>query len=246
MMHRVIDDFYDPADHLALDEAILVRDDTNDSARSDAALDILRVWEFSSPVVVAGRSTRVEDEINTKYCNSRGIPVLRRCSGGASVVCGPGCLMYSLVLSCRGREGFLKIDFAHQYVMNRVLQAVQHQVGHAELQGVCDLTWKDRKCSGNSLRVTRESLLYHGTLLYDFDLSLLAKCLRHAPRQPAYRQGRDHEAFVTNVPIDPKRFTKDLGQVFEVQGQMGVDSFRERIRRLREQRYDLEAWHFRH
>ena len=37
-----------------------------------------------------------------------------------------------------------------------------------------------RKFSGNSLRVKRTHLLYHGTLLYDFDLSLIAKCLRTA------------------------------------------------------------------
>ena len=58
-----------------------------------------------------------------------------------------------------------------------------------------------RKFSGNSLRVKRTHFLYHGTLLYDFDLPLIATCLRTAPRQPDYRQPRDHNDFVTNLPL---------------------------------------------
>ncbi|MGI9474625.1 MAG: lipoate--protein ligase family protein [Rubripirellula sp.] len=241
MMQRMFDHFVDPADHLALDEAILMR-----SESSGPSHDVLRVWEFTHPVVIAGRSTRVDFEVNTDYCRDQGIPVLRRCSGGASVVGGPGCLMYSVVLSHQGREELKRIDAAHAFVMGRVLKAVRQQVDQAELQGICDLTYKDRKCSGNSLRVTRGRLLYHGTLLYDFDLSLLASCLLEAPRQPTYRQGRGHGAFVTNVPIDPTAFATDFAQAFGVEGTADANSLQTQIRELREQRYDSQAWHFRH
>src|SRR5262249_16356069 len=56
------------------------------------------------------------------------------------------------------------------------------------------------KFSGNSLRVKRTHLLYHGTLLYAFDLGLIERCLRVPPRQPDYRGARSHGDFVTNVP----------------------------------------------
>jgi lipoate-protein ligase A len=242
----MFDDFVDPADHLALDEVTLMRASQNESDGSQVPADVLRVWEFAGPVVVAGRSTRIDYEIDKEYCRDHKIPVLRRCSGGASVVAGPGCLMYSVVLSHQGRESMKKIDVAHTYVMDRVLKATQQQVEQAELQGVCDLTWKNRKCSGNSLRVTRSHVLYHGTLLYDFDLELLANCLCEAPRQPTYRSGRDHREFVTNIPIDPLQFVDDLEQAFEVEGKMEANSLRDEIRRMREQRYDSQAWHFRH
>ena len=50
-------------------------------------------------MVVIGRSSRTADEVDLEYCRAEGIPVLRRCSGGAAVVVGPGCLMYSVVLA---------------------------------------------------------------------------------------------------------------------------------------------------
>ena len=114
-MRRVVDELSDPEDHLALDEALLVEAD------QDVVGESLRVWEFHKHVVVAGRSTRIDDEVDRPYCQAQGIPVLRRCSGGASVVGGPGCLMYTVVLSLAGRVGLNRIDVAHQYVMTRVL-----------------------------------------------------------------------------------------------------------------------------
>jgi lipoate-protein ligase A len=239
-MRHVIDELTEPAAHLAIDEALLLQADEGTSTEA------LRVWEFSQVVVVAGRATRVDDEIDLEFCQSRGVPVLRRCSGGASVLGGPGCLMYSLILSFEAAAELKKIDVAHQHVMQRVLRALQQQLPAAMLQGTCDLTWNSRKFSGNSLRIAREHLLYHGTILYDFDLPLITSCLKQPPRQPEYRQARDHESFITNVPIDPGKFAADLCARFNVTGQSDAESLQGRIRQLRKERYDARSWHFRH
>ena len=58
------------------------------------------------------------------------------------------------------------------YVMQRVLAALQQQIPEVAFQGTCDLTWQNRKFSGNSLRIARGHLLYHGTMLYRVDLDL--------------------------------------------------------------------------
>ncbi|MDA9934386.1 lipoate--protein ligase family protein [Rubripirellula sp.] len=242
-MLQMLDNLNDPADHLALDEAVLMRE----AAESDRfqPWEILRVWEFSQPVVVAGRSSRIRQEIDVDYCHAMKMPILRRCTGGASVVAGPGCLMYSVVLDHAVHDGLRKIDAAHQYVMSRVLAAVQQQVPAANLQGICDLTWQNRKCSGNSLRVTRDRILYHGTVLYDFDLTMLSRCLLKAPRQPDYRVGRDHSDFVTNVPLNSTKLAEHLVDMFEVRDRVDAALLQSEIMLLRKQRYDLQQWHFR-
>jgi lipoate-protein ligase A len=234
-VRRLVESPTEPVDHLALDEAILL-----------AGQDTIRLWEFSSPVVVAGRSTRIEQEIDRSYCQSQGISIYRRCSGGASVVAGPGCLMYSIVLSTESEPALRRIDVAHSYVMSRLLETLQLQVPETRLQGICDLTWNNCKCSGNSLRITRDSLLYHGTILYDFDLDLISRCLRAAPRQPEYRGGRGHESFVTNIAIDADQFSEDLCSRFQVSAQQGLQTWSAQIRELRRRRYDDPAWHYRH
>ena len=242
-MFQMLDDLTDPADHLALDEAVLMRE----AAESDRLQpwEILRIWEFNQPVVVAGRSSRIREEIDVDYCQAMKMPILRRCTGGASVVAGPGCLMYSVVLDHAVHEGLRKIDAAHQHVMTRVLAAVQQQIPSANLQGICDLTWQNRKCSGNSLRVTRDRILYHGTVLYDFDLTMLSRCLLKAPRQPDYRVGRDHATFVTNVPLDSTKLAEHLVDKFEARDNVDAALLQSEVLKLRKQRYDLQKWHFR-
>lgn len=239
-MQRIIDNLSDPRDHLALDEAMLLAADAGDNGEA------MRIWELTRHVVVAGRATRVEEEIDTAFCSEHGIEILRRCSGGASVVGGPGCLMYSVVLNMEGRGDLRKIDVAHRYVMHRVLSALRQQIADAEFNGTCDLTWNGRKCSGNSLRVARSHLLYHGTLLYDFELPMIGRCLKVAPRQPEYRQGRSHLDFVANAPIDAPRFATDLGLAFQTKRQADASFLAQQVAELRKNRYDDRRWHFRH
>ena len=83
-----------PAENLALDEALL---DEAEQGRGPA--EVLRLWEPLEPFVVVGRSSRLAVEVDMESCRAARTPVLRRCSGGAAVVTGPGCLMYAVVLS---------------------------------------------------------------------------------------------------------------------------------------------------
>ena len=231
----------DPREQLALEEASLVLADQAVLGES------FRSWTFDRPVVVLGRSSKVAREVDQEYCEAERIPVLRRCSGGAAVVGGPGCLIYSVVLSLQRRPELQKVDAAHDFVMTRVCKAVGEQLPEVRYQGICDLTWRNRKFSGNSLRIAKHHLLYHGTILHGADLELIARCLREAPRQPEYRGGRDHADFVTNAPLDPVRLAVELADAFGVSGQAEVDGhYREQIAELRRERYDNPQWHLRH
>ena len=106
-----------PEANLALDEALL-----ESVEAAPEGPEWLRIWEMPSPVVVVGRSTKVHQEVNLPACQRRGIPVLRRCSGGTSVVVGPGCLLYSVVLSYQQRPELRHLDVAHRFVMSAFSQ----------------------------------------------------------------------------------------------------------------------------
>ena len=195
-----------PAENLALDEALL---EWAESGGPD--LEFVRLWESTTPLVVVGRSSRVDQEVDTAACRARGIPILRRSSGGAAIVAGPGCLMFAVVLSYRLRPELRDIRRAHQFVLGRLTDALRpHLSPMADVAqaGTSDLVLFDRqgnlpprKFSGNSLRARRTHLLYHGTLLYNFDLSLITKCLTMPPRQPDYRGARSHGDFLANLPL---------------------------------------------
>jgi lipoate-protein ligase A len=225
---------------LALDEALLMGAESGEIGPS------FRTWEFPQPTVVLGRSSKVDRETDRDFCDSKGIPIYRRCSGGASIVGGPGCLMYSVVLSIQEFPQAAKIDAAHALVMERVLSAARQQLPDVRLQGICDLTWQNQKFSGNALRITRGYVLYHGTILYASDLDLISRCLDFAPRQPEYRKGRSHLTFVTNAPLDRQQLASDLSDQFATVDGSIPDSVLERAAKLVSSRYSCEDWRFRH
>jgi lipoate---protein ligase len=186
-----------PAENVALDEALLLT-----AEAGDATDEVLRFWEPRQYFVVLGSSSRIKAEVNLDYCEAEGIQIVRRTSGGAAIVAGPGCLMYSLVLSLVQQPDLRSIDRAHRFVLDSLAAAFDRLVPGVARRGTSDLAIGDRKFSGNSLRLKRNHLLYHGTLLYDFQLDLVGACLPSPPRQPAYRASRSHHDFIVNLPID--------------------------------------------
>ncbi len=194
-----------PAENLALDEALL-----DEAEQADHPSEILRFWEPARPMVVLGRSSRVADEVNRDACSRLDIPILRRASGGAAIVTGPGCLMYTLVLSYRLRPVLRAVDRAHQFVLGTIARALEPLAPGVRCRGTSDLAIGRLKFSGNSVRIKRDNLLYHGTLLYDFALELVDQCLMMPPRQPDYRHNRPHATFITNLPLPASAIRQSL------------------------------------
>ena len=85
-----------------------------------------------------------------------------------------------------------------------------------------------------------------GTVLYDFNLDQIHRCLRFAPRQPEYRKQRDHGDFISNLSISPERLAEDLHDVFGAESSVPTDRFLDRAKDLVETRYACEAWRDRH
>ncbi|MBX3411604.1 MAG: lipoate--protein ligase family protein [Pirellulales bacterium] len=229
-----------PEQNLALDEALL---DVAESSRG--ALEFLRLWEATAPVVVLGRSTQVGVEVNLARCHERDVPVLRRTSGGATIVAGPGCLMYAVVLSAVRRPTLSSLAGAHLVVLETLLAAIAPLVPGIARAGTSDLALGNRKFSGNSLRVKRSHVLYHGTLLYDFDLPLVADLLRTPPRVPDYRAGRSHEEFIANLPVTAETLRQALTRAWRAEaGDLDEQELTRRVAALVAEKYSRDAWNF--
>jgi lipoate-protein ligase A len=235
-----------PEENLACDEALLEwAEDENPN------WEFLRLWESPQPAVVVGRSSRVALEVYAHACRERNIPILRRSSGGAAIVAGPGCLMYALVLSYKLRPVLKDIRRAHTDILSRIaasLQAALADKGNVLQAGTSDLVFVtggsafcERKFSGNSLRAKRSHLLYHGTLLYNFDSKLIETCLKLPPRYPDYRGQRSHTDFVTNLPIARQTLVDAVDRAWPTQDAL-AEVPAARIDRLIADRFGQRRW----
>ena len=248
--------FETPQENLAFDEAILEYMDS--LTLSDG--ELLRLWQMPEPCVVIGRSSKVALEVNLEACQRDRIPVLRRMSGGASIVAGPGCMMFSLLLSLDQRPQCRGLDQAHRTVMSRMQRSVMTALGaigsncDVAIEGVCDLTIDGRKISGNALRLKRSWMIYHGTLLIEMPLEWIARYLLEPPKQPEYRQRREHHEFVASLSsqvMDLSKFNAEFvrSSVFEWDAKRHFSEhpfasrFNDCTREWVDRRYGNPTWH---
>lgn len=243
----------DPASQLAADEALY------SMVENGNLLDnAFRAWEVDSPFIVLGRGSAIAKEIDQSVCLADDIPVLRRTSGGATILAGPGCLMYTVVLRHSADSRLATIDATHEFVLKRTAAALNGILNGDEKvmkAGTSDLAMQLggtgnsplRKVSGNAMRRGRVATLYHGTLLYDFDLSLISRYLLTAPRQPFYRSDRDHGDFVANLPLDRQSLVAAIESAWETEpSEPPPPSALEEIDSLVREKYSRDSWNLRH
>lgn len=228
-----------PEENLACDEALLRR------CERDGSEEVLRFWEPRRHFVVLGLSNSHQTETRLKNCRQLGIPLLRRCSGGGTVLQGPGCLNFALVLRIQRPSPLETISAANRFILERHREALEKPLGRpVSVQGCTDLALGNLKFSGNSQRRGRGWLLFHGTFLLRFDLSLMEQLLAFPSRPPGYRRGRSHSRFLTNLPLSSGQLKQALREAWNADGRP-ASLPGEEISHLLESRYSRSDWNLR-
>lgn len=238
-------------ENLALDEALLEL-----AHEGLAATACVRTWMATEPVAVLGSSCRLDDEVDLAACAAAGARVVRRPSGGGTVLLGPGCLMWSVIAP--HPAGAPPIETLHAGMLEPLAAAISRELSasdrtagrRVERRGTSDLalvedatggTTVERKVSGNALRVRRSGVLYHGTLLDAFDLALVDRLLRHPPREPDYRGRRPHGDFIANLGLGRETLQRIVREAFNATLPGGAWP-RDRVARLVAERYAAHDW----
>lgn len=234
-----------PEANLAADEALLEWAEA--LAGQGQVWECLRFWMSDRPFVVIGYGQQVDREVDLEACRRLGIPVLRRCSGGGTVLQGPGCLNYTLVLRVDPCGPTRSIPTTNRFVLEQhrlaLTQALACPPDVITLEGETDLALDNRKFSGNAQRRRRHCLLFHGTFLLEPDLELMSRVLKMPSRQPLYRQGRSHAQFLTRLPLKPDEVQRALIRVWKAEepGQLPPEAI---VSKLIRQRYARWDWTF--
>jgi lipoate-protein ligase A len=202
--------FPTPEKNVLFDEALFK------NAEDGLCGETLRFWESVTPFIVLGKTSKEDQEINFENVNKDKIPIVRRCSAGGVVVQGKGCLNFVLVLS-RERKEIQTIASSYAFILENVIFALKKLGVRARFYPPCELALvqNDKKFSGNAQRRGKKFILHHGTILYNFDISLAEKYLLFPPKVPFYRKCRSHGDFMTNIDAHPKEIMEVLAQAFK-------------------------------
>lgn len=188
-------DFSSISENLACDEILLKHVENTGEAW-------LRIWHPQKTAVVLGYANKAESEVNVAYCRQQNIEINRRISGGGTVILGTGCLCYSLAAPIASNTPFQQVATTNRFIMETHRNALDQISDHPiQVNGVTDLSINEMKFSGNSQKRGKHALLFHGTILLNSNLELIANCLRHPTSEPTWREGRRHSDFITNLDL---------------------------------------------
>lgn len=209
-----------PAEQMAIDEQW---------AREVAAGErpaSLRFWEWSSPAVVVGRFQSIPDEVHVDEAERLGFTVVRRCTGGGTMVVQPGgAITYSLYAPQWFVDG---MDAAEAYRLcdSWLIDALRGLGVDARFQGLNDIAVANDTCRGTvdgrepaqwgkaggaaqrRFPAPQDSngpgaVLHHTTLAYELDGALMARLLNTSPEKLSDKAVRSASKRVTPLGMQP-------------------------------------------
>ncbi len=183
---------------------IYIISDTNETAFNIASeeyafkklLDedmIFMLW-INKPSIIVGRHQNTIEEINRDYVKENGIEVVRRISGGGAVYHDYNNLNYTIISKESEDKAF---DFKSFSVP--VIKTLESLGVKAEFTGRNDLEIDGKKFCGNAQAYINGRIMHHGCLLFDVDLSVLAKALKVSKDKIESKGVKSVRARVTNI-----------------------------------------------
>lgn len=183
-MKTILNTSTDPYFNLALEEYLVKNLNFNE--------DFFILWQ-NSPSVIIGRNQNVFEEIDIKLAIQKGIPFVRRISGGGTVFHDLGNLNFTFITKNKGLANNYK-------VMTEKIVTALNKIGiPIGLVGKSDLKIGHEKISGNAQFVYKDVLLHHGTLLFDSNLTTLKKLLRPKKDDVLSHSVKSNRSEVTNL-----------------------------------------------
>ncbi len=171
-------------DQLHLEEAL---------TREGDGLYCLINWG-APPAIVLGISGKIE-EVNLDEAERLQIPLIRRFSGGGTVVIDEETLLTSLI----GPKEALGFPCFPEPLMRwsadlygEALRLPGFSLRHN------DYTLGERKCAGNAQYLTKSRFIHHTSFLFDLNPKHM-HCLHMPSRTPPYRAGRSHLDFLSTL-----------------------------------------------
>ena len=155
--------------------------------------EIFMLWRNRNAVIV-GRNQNTAAEVNADFVRANNIQVVRRMTGGGAVYHDLGNINFTIVAKDR-----LLDSEAFARNARPVLEALKNLNVPAEFSGRNDILADGRKISGSAKTVLSDRTLFHGTLLFSADLSMLGEVLTPDPEKIRAKGIKSVRSRVANI-----------------------------------------------
>lgn len=172
-------------EQLQIEEALLRVDDQN--------WCILNTG--SSPAIVMGISGKIDLLINQDLIQKKPIPIIRRFSGGGTVVVDENTCFVTLIGHANLLEGPCFPERLHTWTEQLYAPAF-HEIDFRLREN--DYVAGNKKFGGNAQYLCKNRWLHHSSLLWDYEDAHMDYLLM-PPKTPKYREKRPHGDFLCRL-----------------------------------------------
>jgi len=160
------------AENMALDDVIL-------ECRAKGLIpDTLRFLQFDPPAVLVGYHQAVEQEVRTDFCESRGIDINRRLTGGGAIFFDKKSLGWEVIASKSELGAYRPVEELYERMCKGAILGLNALGIQAAFRPKNDIEVNGRKISGTGGTERDNAFLFQGTLLIDFDIETMIRALR--------------------------------------------------------------------
>ena len=155
------------------------------------------LWIPDRSYIVLGASNNAKDAVVQEATLKDNIIVLKRRTGGQTVMLTPNNLIISAVIT---DESIMKPKDVFNRFNDHIIGAIEknHTVKFST-RGISDIAMGEKKIMGSSMYRGQGKLFYHAVLNFNEPSSTFQKYLKHPSNEPDYRKGRMHHEFVTSL-----------------------------------------------
>jgi len=155
------------------------------------------IWIPDKVYVVLGASNNAALAVNLDNVMEDNITVLKRPSGGQTVMLTPNNIIIAAVFFDQ-KTRHPKDVF--QQINKLIISTIEKSgITNLSLMGISDIAISGKKILGSAIYRSKEALLYHAVLNLGEPATTFEKYLKHPSMEPDYRQGRSHSEFVTSL-----------------------------------------------
>ncbi|GAB1373297.1 hypothetical protein MASR1M46_01770 [Bacteroidales bacterium] len=159
--------------------------------------DRYKIWVPDKIYIVLGRSNNFEDALITENVIQDNLLVMKRPSGGETVILTPSTLVFSIKFPLQKR---VNPQVIFKTINNSIIEELKSAgVEGVYSKGISDLSIQNQKIMGSSMYLKDNQYFYHAVLNISEDPELFSKYLKHPGKEPDYRKGRTHTEFVTSL-----------------------------------------------
>ena len=154
-------------------------------------------WIPNKTYIVLGASNNPEDSLHIENVKNDKITVLKRPSGGQTVMLTPNNLVISAVFFDRKTT---HPNAVFSEINNLIISGLEDLgMKNVHMKGISDIAIDDKKIAGSAIYRNKDGLLYHAVLNLGETSDTFEKYLKHPTKEPDYRNGRSHSEFVTSL-----------------------------------------------